>query len=173
MATIVGLHKFLRFGLHCSVFLANIPNLDCLLMAPAFSAEAQPYAEMLNDSSREWDLSCAGLWMGNGPKHTTISDKPILVDVVVAYCDYSLSWLSTELSNLPSFISVRQVSVYSKCGKPVVGAPDGFSLTALENVGVCDHAYAYHNAKFCSSRESGRRGGGGRWRCWCSSFWKS
>eukprot|EP00928_Gymnodinium_smaydae_P085376 TRINITY_DN6876_c0_g3_i1.p1 TRINITY_DN6876_c0_g3~~TRINITY_DN6876_c0_g3_i1.p1 ORF type:complete len:357 (-),score=34.76 TRINITY_DN6876_c0_g3_i1:280-1278(-) len=149
MAAKFDLNTFLRFALCCSVLLVNMRHLDCFLMR----LEEQDDG-MLNVPLENWDLSCTGLWMGNGPKRTAISSKPISVDVVVSYCRYPLSWLSTELSNLPSFISVRKVFVYSKCGLPVSEAPDGYSLTTLENIGRCDHTYAYHNKQLCSSRKS-------------------
>jgi hypothetical protein len=43
-------------------------------------------------------------------------------------------------------LEVRHVTIYSKCGNEVKGAPEGATVIILPNVGRVDHAYAYHLA---------------------------
>lgn len=42
----------------------------------------------------------------------------------------------------------------TKCGKPVVGAPDSAKIVRLENVGRCDHTYAHFMANYHSETKA-------------------
>ncbi|KAH8047230.1 hypothetical protein JL722_13214 [Aureococcus anophagefferens] len=56
-----------------------------------------------------------------------------------------LGWLDGFAEALRACaVDVREVYVYSKCGRAPVGAPNGSIATTLPNVGRCDHAYAHH-----------------------------
>ena len=70
-------------------------------------------------------------------------------ELVLAHCKRDLSWVSEAMSALLSCqVNVTAVSVYSKCNAThTLGTlPSGARVTALPNVGRCDHAYAHHLA---------------------------
>ena len=69
------------------------------------------------------------------------------VEVVVSHCNTPLHWLSTLRSELSGCgVDVRSIRIYSKCGRPPVGAPANATVVSLPNVGRCDHTYAHHMA---------------------------
>lgn len=78
---------------------------------------------------------------------------PIRVSLVVSYCTASLDWLAPEITKLRNCFSgqleVETLHIYSKCGRPVPmeGLPPRTFVVELENVGRCDHSYAYHLAR--------------------------
>jgi len=70
------------------------------------------------------------------------------VDVVVAHCAHSLVWLDGYLervAELSGNAAVR-VTIYSKCGRRVVGheSTRWAQVITLPNRGRNDHTYAYH-----------------------------
>jgi hypothetical protein len=70
---------------------------------------------------------------------------PATAEFVVAHCSYDLGWLDGFAEALRACaVDVREIYVYSKCGRAPVGAPNGSIATTLPNVGRCDHAYAHH-----------------------------
>ena len=70
---------------------------------------------------------------------------PATAELVVAHCSYDLGWLDGFAEALRACaVDVREVYVYSKCGRAPVGAPNGSIATTLPNVGRCDHTYAHH-----------------------------
>ena len=64
--------------------------------------------------------------------------------VVVSHCKHKLSWIEAELRQVSC--EQRSFTVYSKCGMQVIGAPKTARIVRLNNVGRCDHTYAYHLA---------------------------
>ena len=68
------------------------------------------------------------------------------VTIVVAHCKESLEWLSSEIEELsrdyPQYV-VREVKIYSKCGRRVLHAPARSTIERLPNVGRCDHTYLH------------------------------
>ena len=71
-----------------------------------------------------------------------------VAEVVVSHCSMDLAWLRDELSQLEraGLLWVGRVTVYSKCGKPVVNASAWWAVQVLPNVGRNDHTYAHHIA---------------------------
>ena len=109
------------------------------------SASRQPFLKFPND----YTVSCGprSLWRGSfndvlGDKETVLGNREISlkVAIVISHCARALDWFNDATSSL----DVRSVTVYSKCGKPVVGAPANARIIQLPNVGRCDHSFAYH-----------------------------
>lgn len=63
----------------------------------------------------------------------------MLVDVIVAAC----RWRVDIVLMLAQMLPAARVFVYSKCGTCLPGVGNG-TCTVLDNVGRCDHTYAYH-----------------------------
>jgi hypothetical protein len=77
------------------------------------------------------------LWTGN-----VVEGEPENLGelhVVVSHCDKPLHWLNEFMSGH----EVASITIYSKCGNAVEGAPDGSIIETLPNVGRCDHTYAH------------------------------
>ena len=109
------------------------------------SASRQPFLKFPTD----YTVSCGprSLWRGYfndvlGDKETVLGNREISlkVAIVISHCARALDWFNDATSSL----DVRSVTVYSKCGKPVVGAPANARIIQLPNVGRCDHSFAYH-----------------------------
>ena len=69
------------------------------------------------------------------------------ITIVVAHCKQSLDWLSITLDELhnshPHYL-IRDVIIYSKCGKAVEGYySKSTTVIRLPNVGRCDHTYLH------------------------------
>lgn len=67
------------------------------------------------------------------------------IELVVSHCDQPIDWIWSRFAPGTIFDSV---TIYSKCGKPVVGIPseqkqESVTITNLPNVGRCDHTYAH------------------------------
>jgi len=58
--------------------------------------------------------------------------------LVVSHCDKPLHWLNGYIEGH----QFETITIFSKCGNEVEGAPDGAIVETLENVGRCDHTYA-------------------------------
>ncbi len=95
------------------------------------------------------------LWRGTHLKENFPKlDTTAKIDLVVSHCDLPIDWIFEWLAPL----EFRNVSIFSKCGKPVVGAPENAKIIRLENVGRCDHTYAYFMSKYRS--ETNDKGSG-------------
>lgn len=87
------------------------------------------------------------LWRGTHLKENFPKlDTTAKIDLVVSHCDLSIDWIFKWAAPL----EFRNISIFSKCGKPVVGAPENAKIIRLENVGRCDHTYAYFMSKYHS-----------------------
>lgn len=91
---------------------------------------------------------CLLQYMPNSHSLPTSKDVKIPVTIVVSHCKQSLEWLSSTISdlaqNFPQFV-VKEVKIFSKCGRYVVGAPPKLStIVPLPNVGRCDHTYVHY-----------------------------
>ena len=108
------------------------------------SAAGQPFLKFPN----EYTVSCGprSLWRGylndvlGNDTGLNNRDTSLKVSIVISHCAQALDWFNDATSDL----DVRSVTVYSKCGKPVVGAPANAHIIQLPNVGRCDHSFAYH-----------------------------
>lgn len=96
------------------------------------------------------DAVCGGLWkaerypahevatsQANSEKNISSSPK---AHVIVSYCKSSLKWINSFIKGH----NIMSIHIVSKCGEPVVGAPDMATIEILPNVGRCDHTYAYY-----------------------------
>ena len=78
-----------------------------------------------------------------GSAHTNVARWNKLyvpVYVVVSHCTQDVSWLQAAISSL----NVRKITIYSKCGFPVTGAPSHSNIQFLPNVGRNDHSYIHY-----------------------------
>lgn len=57
---------------------------------------------------------------------------------MISHCDGDLHWLKDYTAGF----TIATVTVMSKCGQAVVGAPLKAKIQTLPNVGRCDHSYA-------------------------------
>lgn len=65
------------------------------------------------------------------------------IDLVISHCDSPLDWIFHWASG----VSFQSITVFSKCNKPVHGAPTMAKIIRLDNVGRCDHTYAHYIAE--------------------------
>ena len=91
------------------------------------------------------DPKCGGLWEGIEVVQAPYKEK---VHIVVSHCKSDLDWMEDFTSGFP----MESITVVSKCGYPVKGAPDYAKIVIYENVGRCDHAYAYFIAALLDER---------------------
>lgn len=80
------------------------------------------------------------LWRGTlvrGAISATGETKP-RIDLVVSHCNQPLDWMFEWVSPLP----LNKITIVSKCGEEVTGAPLSSHIIRLPNVGRCDHTYA-------------------------------
>lgn len=85
------------------------------------------------------DEHCGGLWYGSaveGPEHEVRAK----IHIVISHCKSDLDWLE----DFTAGFVVDSVTVISKCGAEVRGAPEGTDILVLPNVGRCDHTYGYY-----------------------------
>jgi len=81
-------------------------------------------------------------------------DKAATIDLVVSHCDLPIDWIFEWAAPL----EFRTISIFSKCGKAVIGAPENAKIIRMENVGRCDHTYAYYMANYHSeAKEKGSK----------------
>ena len=75
--------------------------------------------------------------------HDTTSTLETLAafHVVVSHCTHDLGWLKRFLFGA----NPLSITVFSKCGTPVTGVPDGTRVERLPNVGRNDHTWAFSN----------------------------
>ncbi len=90
----------------------------------------------------EEDKICGGLWKGDRfPDDLGNSNvEAYKVHIVVSHCKSDLDWLS----GFTREYDVESIHIISKCGRPVIGAPESATIEVLPNIGRCDHSYAYY-----------------------------
>ncbi|CAE7858176.1 Protein trichome birefringence-like 8 [Symbiodinium microadriaticum] len=67
----------------------------------------------------------------------SLESKNSLQTVVISHCDKPLAWIFKYVTR-----NVSNVTVVSKCNRPVEGAPPQARIVRSRNVGRCDHTYA-------------------------------
>lgn len=72
------------------------------------------------------------LWRGDSSQ--------LNVELVISHCDSEIWWIFNEYT---IGVTVTKATVYSKCGKPVDGPSEKYTVVELPNVGRCDHSYAH------------------------------
>jgi hypothetical protein len=85
---------------------------------------------------------CFDLWVGEESKGRN-ERKVGRIFVIISHCLHDLIWLPAYLEPLP----VYSITIYSKCGKPVLGAPHLSKIIRLENIGRNDHSFAHWMAR--------------------------
>ena len=95
------------------------------------------------------------LWRGTHMKEEFSKlDTTAKIDLVVSHCDLPVGWIFEWAAPL----EFRTISIFSKCRKQVIGAPENANIIRLENVGRCDHTYAHFMAKYRSkSKDKGSK----------------
>ena len=87
------------------------------------------------------------LWRGTLLKEKIPAlDISTKIDLVVSHCDIPVDWIFEWAAPL----EFRDILIFSKCGKPVKGAPTNARIIRLDNVGRCDHTYAHYIANYHS-----------------------
>ncbi|KAL3916503.1 MAG: hypothetical protein SGILL_005147 [Bacillariaceae sp.] len=89
----------------------------------------------------EEDPHCGGLWTGSVVAKPQKENRT-KIHIVVSHCKSSLHWLSKFTAGHV----VDSITVISKCGAEVKGAPEDTDVLVLPNLGRCDHSYAYYMA---------------------------
>jgi hypothetical protein len=84
--------------------------------------------------------------------NSSFLDEPITIDIVIAYCNYPLSWVEKDIiqDTLKEFSQASfHFTIMSKCGQeakiPDFGKMDAVKsveIVPIDNVGGCDYAYA-------------------------------
>jgi len=134
-----------------TVFVHDLESQSKSALATKSTAEEQAPAAVRHflKFPNDYTVSCGprSLWRGRlndvlGEKETAPGNREnnLKVSIVISHCERALDWFNDATSSL----DVRSVTVYSKCGKPVVGAPANARIVKLPNVGRCDHSFAYH-----------------------------
>ena len=103
------------------------------------------------------DEVCGGLWKGERyPDRATSTPEADAgadlhsekIHIVVSHCKSSLEWMS----DFTKGHTIASIHIITKCGDPVVGAPDGATIEVMPNVGRCDHTYAYYITSHIAQR---------------------
>ncbi len=124
----------------------------CLVMAMLFPALGQKtFRTICRLVTWYFEVHCesedVALWRGTHleQKFPKLDTKET-IDLVVSHCDLPIDWIFDWAAPL----EFRDIRIFSKCGKPVVGAPERAKIVKLENVGRCDHTYAHFLANYRS-----------------------
>ena len=80
---------------------------------------------------------CRALWVGNAPGGNFKSFSRVIV--FVSHCLQGLEWLPTYLKG----VDVYNLTIFTKCDKPVTGIPSGTNVIRIPNVGRNDQTFAY------------------------------
>eukprot|EP00956_Cyclotella_meneghiniana_P038487 scaffold155098_cov42-Cyclotella_meneghiniana.AAC.1 len=89
------------------------------------------------------DLVCGGLWKGNtyyDEVNLADLDQEIHIHMIISHCKSSLDWLEEFIEGF----MITSLHIVTKCGFPIVGAPQAANIIELPNVGRCDHTYAWY-----------------------------
>ncbi|CAJ1954696.1 unnamed protein product [Cylindrotheca closterium] len=88
------------------------------------------------------DTVDGSLWRGTLPSYQwkAATLKNVQADLVVSHCDLPLDWIF----KWTKAITFDKITVISKCGKPVEGAPPNANIVTLPNLGRCDQSYAHY-----------------------------
>lgn len=98
------------------------------------------------------DSEDVALWRGTMLKENIPDlDTSAQIDLVVSHCDLPIDWIFQWAAP----IKFRKVTIFTKCGKPVIGAPENAKIVPLDNVGRCDHTYAHFMGNYHSEANDG------------------
>ena len=88
------------------------------------------------------DNICGGLWRAYKFPILDNRDPRVAktIHLIVSHCKSDLHWVT----NYTQGYNIASIHIVTKCGKEVVGAPENAIITALPNVGRCDHTYAFY-----------------------------
>jgi len=86
------------------------------------------------------DEVCGGLWTGTAVPNRGNAEQFEKIHLLVSHCLHDLHWIA----DFAKGFNISSITIISKCGKDVIGAPQGSKIVRLENVGRCDHSYAYY-----------------------------
>jgi len=82
---------------------------------------------------------CDTLWKGDVAGQPVHKDQQ-KVHIVVSHCGGDLHWIKDYTAGF----STASITIFSKCGQAVVGAPKQSTIKITPNVGRCDHTYAMY-----------------------------
>lgn len=87
------------------------------------------------------DFICGGLWKGNANHDkVNLTDLDLEIHMIISHCKSPLDWLE----DFTKGFAIKSLHIVTKCGHPIVGAPDMANIIELPNVGRCDHTYAWY-----------------------------
>jgi hypothetical protein len=92
------------------------------------------------------DQMCGSLWAGSIGINQGSLERFRSIHVIVSYCMHNLSWIEGFLEGH----QIESLTIYSKCGEKVQGAPQLAKIITLDNLGRNDHTYAYHISRIVS-----------------------
>ena len=95
------------------------------------------------------DELCGGLWKAD--KFPPVGDNDLdskKIHIVVSHCKNDLDWIADFTDDY----GIASTHVITKCGVPVIGAPENATIQELPNVGRCDHTYAYYIANILDQK---------------------
>jgi hypothetical protein len=92
------------------------------------------------------DQLCGSLWAGSIGVNEGNVERFRSIHIIVSYCMHDLSWMEGFLGGH----RIESLTIYSKCGQEVHGAPQLAKVVTLDNVGRNDHTYAYHISRILS-----------------------
>ena len=95
---------------------------------------------------------CRLLWVGNSPGGNFKSFPRVLI--VVSHCLQGLEWLPKYLDG----VDIYNLTIFTKCDKPVTGIPNNTIIKRIPNVGRNDHTFAYAISHLDESYSSLRSG---------------
>ena len=102
------------------------------------------------------DAVCGGLWRADRyparaqatPQANSDDDfSSPKVHIILSHCKSSLEWLNSFIEGH----NISSIHIVSKCGEPVIGAPEIATIEVYANVGRCDHTYAYYITSILSN----------------------
>jgi len=129
--------------------LSDVEGLDYYADLPDFVTQEDIDLLQCKCVDCDADEVCGGLWKGKRypSQEKTKSEADNVtgrhlqrIHIVVSHCKSSLEWIDDYTRGY----DVASVHIVSKCGEPVLGAPEISTVEVLPNVGRCDHSFAHY-----------------------------
>lgn len=98
------------------------------------------------------DEVCGGLWRANRYPNMPLDNEVFvkMIHIVISHCNKSLNWIPKYTKG---FQNIASIHVISKCGVETGVTGSNIEVIRLENVGRCDHTYAYYIANILPQLE--------------------
>jgi len=108
---------------------------------PPVEEQRDEVSSLYNDYDYNNDAIMHSLWRGvlRDDDGDPFSQN---IHIIIAYCSHELSWI-TNHENMAKY-QYASITIISKCGNPVEGAPEGSTIVELPNAGRNDHSFVYY-----------------------------